>query len=346
MRNKNDIKGYYNNTKIANELRGLANSPQKAREKYVDGEYSTEVGEYGDKAGGSPIRANVRFRVTKALSLMDCVVLDAVTAFYIAAKKYVKCEEFTTGDLAEYIYGSRKARRKNVGETLDGLMDAEMTICIAEELQMRRDQKTKSGKKDAALQYKESIRKMINFKEEELRMSGRLLPLEKVEGAKRRYRFVEGEVPVLYEYASVVNTQFFCYPQALLKELDGERDKKTGSTWNTERVLLERYYLIGKLAELGGYFKNKRKKWAYDPTVIDVGRDKERDILFQLTWDKEQVLKWSDTQLSHRRNEVFEELIKLLEHFVSVGAVKEYSAVEKRGKRSVKIEKISYTLGL
>lgn len=329
-RKRSEIYGYYNNTKIANHIRSVANSPEAARKSYV-GDRICRV-RIDDRAPQSEGHW-VAFRLTDALSIMDCVILDAAAAFYIAAQRGVDCAEFSAEDLAEFMYGSVKARRKDIGAALDRLSNIEIEIEISEEVKMRLGSNEDSG-------YMEDIGNMANLVQKNgdyrkgMTLKGFLLPLERVKGKK--YRFEEGKIPVLYEYANVVNSQYKTYSPLLLGELEADG----GATLNTERVLLERYYLIGRL-ELLRYFLSKKRfdKFKRSDTIGFGREDKPTNILLYLTWEKEQVWAWSKTQLSHSRNKVFEEVKMLLEHFKKIGYIKDYSAKKSRGECTVKLEK-------
>lgn len=336
-----EIYGYYNNTKIANHIRSVANSPETARKSYVgDRICRIRVGD-ADKSAQrteAPEGYWVAFSLTDVLSMTDCVILDAATAFYAASQRGADCAEFSAADLAEFMYGSAKARRKDVGAALDRLCGIEIAIEISEEVKMR------LGSNNEPDRYLEDIGDMANLVQKDgdysegMTLKGPLLPLEriKVKNSKYRYRFAQGKVPVLYEYASAVNSQYKTYSPLLLKELEADG----GETLNTERVLLERYYLIGRL-ELLRYFLSQKRfdKFKRSETIGFGKEDKPMNILLYLTWEREQVWAWSKTQLSHSRNRVFEEVKKLLEYFKQIGYIKDYRAEKSRGECAVTLEK-------
>ena len=330
---KLNINGYYNNTSIENHIRELANSPALAKEEYVDKYCLVKV------SGRGSDKARTAFRLTETVSLMDCVILDAAAAFYHAAKKGEDCAEFSAGDLAEFMYGSKKAHRKDIGGALDRLSKIVIEIGISEELQMRISSKKKQE------EYRQNIDNMVSLVEKDhdyskgIHLKGLLLPIEKTGDAGNTYRFTENAAPVLYEYALVVNQQYIIYSPKLLAELEGSRGTKTDSTWNTERVLLERYFLIGKLEVMRYHLsKNRLDRFGNANRIYFGKKEQPLNILFHLTWTSDKVTKWANTQLSHCSKDVFEEVKKVLDHFTDIKYITGYIPVEEHGLRYIEIK--------
>ncbi|MCH5193202.1 MAG: hypothetical protein J1F11_04510 [Oscillospiraceae bacterium] len=342
------INGYYNNTRIMNYIRDTANDPDRVKEYTADGEKCRlKI----SRRGSSEVY--VSFRLSETLSLMDCVILDAAAAFFMAGSTDAGAwyKEFSAADMAEFIYGSKKARRKHkdIDMILEKLCRTNITIDISSELKMHMGaMKNDSDKRN----YARNVTSMKNYREAKdgrRLIEGPLLSLEKTD----RHKYRIAAPPPLYEYASAVNQQFVLYSCKLLDEVVGSSSedsrtyhrKENGaavrkkSTWNTARVLLIRYYLIGRLIVLNNFLRNRKRAESdgNDKEAMEysarfksyneirfsiIGRSGE--ILRGLEWDSKTIESWrkpNNKGLSGHRAEVFEEAVRVLEHFKSIGCL-------------------------
>lgn len=327
---KKILKGYINNTKIANHLR-------KNR---------IETGtEYPLTISSDKKTAIIRFMLTykgedendenKSLTFMDCAVMDAVLSHYYNLcnnKKLKLSAEFTVRDLIAFMQGRQdkaavsvsKSMETKIKGILEKLKNMEMTIDITQECRIMR------GLTDAALKEKNiSCLLPIGGGDSPIILRGSLLPWVYANSQKTKFRIDKKKKPLLYEYSDKINSQIIIYSSVLLAGIE-DSEKKSRVT---AARFLERYYLIHQIEVLKYMLTNKKK------TAKNIVDSQREIILYDMNEDYSGIIpkvtdpykgEYSDYLRSdifrRRKKNISKEINDHLKYFQSKGYIEGYDA--------------------